>query len=140
MGKGLTCGFWEGAEVIYAYTRQQAIEDGVLVDLMQPEFVELVHNAGFRFSVAMTAEAFHDYVELTPMATEMCNDLKGRLWDVLWMLRVAIQKQRGNSSNIVFQFYCVTDQIKPKLCTLKAVCGPGDQGEPVLTIMHPWQD
>lgn len=140
MEKALTCGFWEGAEVIYAYTRQQAIEDGVLVDLMQPEFVELVHNAGFRFPVAMTEEAFHDYVELSPMAKEMCNDIKGRLWDVLWMLRVATQKQQGKSSEILFEFYCVTDRPKPNLCTLKAVCGPGDQGEPVLTIMHPWQD
>ena len=133
-------GFWEGAKVIYAYTRRQAIEDGVLVDLMQAELVELVHNAGFKFPVAMTAGAFGDYVQLTPKALEAGNDLKGRLWDVLWMLRVAIRKQRGNSPEIMFQFLCVTDRIKPRLCTLKAVCGPGDQGEPVLTIMHPWQD
>jgi hypothetical protein len=133
-------GLWEGAEVIYAYTRQQAINDGVLVDLMQPELVELVQNAGIKYPVTMTAEAFHDYVELTPKAQEAGNDLKGRLWDVLWMLRVAIQKQRSHSPEIMFQFYCVTDRIKPRLCTLKAVCGPGDQGEPVLTIMHPWQD
>jgi hypothetical protein len=28
-------GFWEGAEVISVYTRAQAIEDGVLVDMTQ---------------------------------------------------------------------------------------------------------
>jgi hypothetical protein len=126
-------------DVIYAYTRQQAIEDGVLVDLMQPELVELVHNAGFRFPVAMTAEAFHDYVALTAAAKRACNDLKGRLWDVLWMLSREIKKgTHGDTVN--FEFYCVTDRIEPRLCTLKAICGPGDQGEPVITIMHPWQD
>lgn len=129
-----------GWNVIYAYTRQQAIEDGVLVDLMQPEFIDLVRDAGFKFPVAITAEAFGDYVELTPQAIEVCNDIKGRLWDVLWMLRMAIHQHRGDPGEIMYQFYCVTDRIKPRLCNLRAVCGPGDQGEPVLTIMHPWQD
>jgi hypothetical protein len=125
-------------DVIYAYTRQQAIDDGVLVDLMQPELVELVHNAGIKYPVAMTAEAFHEYVELTPMAQEMCNDLKGRLWDVLWMFRQAARECRGDK--VLFDFYCVTNCRKPTKCTLKAVIGPGDDPAPVITIMHTWQD
>lgn len=36
-------------EPIGAYTRRQAIEDGVLVDLMQAETVALVREAGFKF-------------------------------------------------------------------------------------------
>jgi hypothetical protein len=28
-------GFWDDAEVIYAYTRAQALEDGVLVDVSE---------------------------------------------------------------------------------------------------------
>jgi hypothetical protein len=27
-----------------------------------------------------------------------------------------------------------------RLLTLKAVCGPGDDGEPVVTIMYPEED
>lgn len=127
-------------DLIYTYTRQQAIDDGVLVDLMQPDLVELVHNAGIKYPVAMTTTAFGDYVELTPAAKRACNDIKGRLWDVLWMFRVAVRQQRGDSREILFQFYCVTDRIRPTLCILKAVIGPGDQGEPVITIMHPWED
>ena len=42
-------------EPIARYTRRQAIEDGVLVDLMQPETVGFVREAGFKFPVAMTA-------------------------------------------------------------------------------------
>jgi hypothetical protein len=130
---------WSDAEVISTYTRRQAIEDGVLVDLMQPELVELVHNAGFKFPVAMTADAFFAYVRLSPAAKRACNDIKGRLWDVLWMLSQEIRKgAQGDTIN--FKFYCVTDRIKPRLCTLKAVCGPGDEGAPVITIMHPWED
>jgi hypothetical protein len=31
-----TKGLWDDAEVIYAYTRAQALEDGVLVDVSEP--------------------------------------------------------------------------------------------------------
>ena len=35
MSEETTKGFWDEAEVIYAYTRAQAIEDGVLVDVSE---------------------------------------------------------------------------------------------------------
>ncbi len=131
--------FWEEAEVISVYTRRQAIEDGVLVDLTQPELLNLVKEAGFKYPVAMTTEAFMDCVALTPAAKRAGNDIKGRLWDVLWMLRTTIREARGEGGNItMFKLLCITD--RRRLCTLKAICGPGDDGEPVITIMHPWQD
>ena len=48
---------FEEADLIHSYSRKQAIEDGVLVDLMQPGLVELVKEAGFRFPIAMTSTA-----------------------------------------------------------------------------------
>lgn len=44
-------------EVIFTYTRKQAIEDGVLVDLMQDEMAKLVREAGFRIPIVMTSAA-----------------------------------------------------------------------------------
>jgi hypothetical protein len=32
------------------------------------------------------------------------------------------------------------DERTPALVRLKAVCGPGDRGEPVITIMLPEED
>ena len=49
-------------DVISSYGRAQAIEDGVLVDLMQPETVGAVKEAGFRYPVAMTVAAFSDAI------------------------------------------------------------------------------
>jgi len=43
-------GFWDGAEVIYAYTRAQALEDGVLVDVS-----EIAKQSGIKFRVALTS-------------------------------------------------------------------------------------
>lgn len=47
--------------VIYEYTRKQAIEDGVLVDI-----TEIAKNYGFVIPVAITATLFERYVRPTP--------------------------------------------------------------------------
>lgn len=137
--------FWKDAEIIHAYTRRQAIEDGVLVDLMPPETKELVENAGIKVPVAMTATAFARCVwpvenaEAEAWLKNQCQDLKGRLWDVLWMFRCA---SRGQSADtVLFQFVMQDWETKRRRrMTLKAVIHGGDQGEPVITIMFPEED
>jgi hypothetical protein len=131
---------WEDAAIISAYTRAQAIEDGVLVDMNQGEFGEVAREAGFQFPIAMTATAYGQYVDLTPAAVMAGNDRAGRWWDILWMLKHGIQSCRGNSSELLFNLHCVVDRIRPTPIALKSVCGPGDNGEPVITIMLPEED
>ena len=43
--------------VIFSYTRAQAIEDGVLIDL-----TEWAKETGFRYPVACTTAVWNDYV------------------------------------------------------------------------------
>lgn len=134
-------------DVIYAYTREQFIKDGGLVALSGPgsevhdEWIpKMCDEEGFRVPVGMTAEAFALTVELSPKAEEAGCDLKGRLWDVLFMLRLAISRSRSGDSPLYFELYCVTSFVKPSLTRLKCVCGPDDDGELCLTIMLPNQD
>ena len=50
---------------------------------------------------------------------------------------------RRGGSEIRYQLYRVPRGgrgVKPRLTMLKAICGPGDQGEPVITIMLPGED
>ena len=125
-------GFWDGADVIYAYTRAQALEDGVLVDVS-----DMAKEAGIKFPVALTSTVWGQYVEVPEGVN--CQDLGGRLWDILWMLRLAAKK---GGDTLLFQLHVRNDNSDrtPPLVTLKAVCGPGDQGEPVITIMLPDED
>jgi hypothetical protein len=46
------------------------------------------------------------------------------------------------SSEVRFGVHVRNDNSEstPPLVRLKAVCGPGDQGEPVLTVMLPEED
>ena len=130
-------------EVISSYSRKEAIEDGVLIDLMQPETAAMVRSLGFTFPIAMTANAYDRAV--CPLDGELPNgqDRNGRLWDVLWMLRIAIKGARGGTTAIPFQVWVSQGEgahAKTELVTLNAVCGPGDESEPVITILLPGED
>lgn len=130
---------FEDCEVIFKYTREQAIADGVLVDLMQGELGKLVKDAGVKYPMAMTATAFNQFVDLTPTARKVGNDIKGRLWDILTMFRYAIRRSIDDQE-IIFKFLCVVNSRKPTLCFLKATIGPDDNGSPCITLMLPNED
>jgi hypothetical protein len=65
----------------------------------------------------------------------------GRLWDVLILLRCAVLRGAGGPV-VHFGVHVRNDNRArtPPLVRLKAVCGPGDQGEPVVTVMMPEED
>ena len=125
-------------EPIAAYTRRQAIEDGVLVDLMQPETGSLVREAGFRFPVAMTAGAFAATVAEIGKPLPEGQDIQSRLWDVLWMLACAI-KAAGSTDRVTFRVSVWNGRRRDEV-KLWSLCGPGDGGEPVVTIMLEGED
>jgi len=132
--------FWEDADVIASYTREQAIEDGVLVDLRaNHEHNKLVNEAGIRLPLACTARVWSECIAMTPAAEKAGNDVKGRLWDVLWMFATAAHLARA-ADRCAFKLYVVRDKAKPTLTTLHAHIGPGDDGAPVLTFMFPEED
>ena len=48
---------FDGAPIIHAYSRAQAIEDGVLVDVASGDTAALVREVGIKYPVALTAAA-----------------------------------------------------------------------------------
>ena len=132
--------FWEDAEMIASYSRAQAIDDGVLVDLRaDPERNKLVNEAGIRLPLACTARVWSECIAMTPAAGKVANTVEGRLWDVLWMFSTAAKGARA-ADRCAFKLYVVRDKAKPTLTTLHAHIGPGDDGAPVLTFMFPEED
>lgn len=127
-------------EIISVYTRADALADGTLIDLTAEDLMELVEGAGFTVPVAMTAAAFDQYVALTAAAEAAGCDVKGRLWDVLTMLRLKIKCAHSRGDRLLFDFMCVVEHPRPRRCTLKAVIGPDDDGQPCLTVMLPGED
>ena len=122
--------------VIYAYTRAQAIADGVLVDV-----TETAKEVGFKLPVAIT-EALHNRLTPTKADQAIGQDYDGRLWDVLWVAAFTIKLAERNSETLAFtveQQEVDAKSGQPKKVDLRlwAVCGPGDEGEPVVTIGFP---
>jgi hypothetical protein len=131
---------FDDVEIIASYSRAQAIEDGVLVDLRQGEFSALVDEAGFRFPVAATAAVWTSCIDLTPSAARAGCDVKGRLWDVLMAMKHAVRLASRDTDTVFFRLSVVRDSRRPTVTILKAVIGPGDEAEPVITIMMPEED
>ena len=87
----------------------------------------------------MTATAFAACVAAPGETLPPGQDVKGRLWDVLMVLKYAIRNSSG-PSNLVQFTVSVWDGQRHLDVKLKSVCGPDDDGAPCLTIMLPDED
>jgi hypothetical protein len=127
-------------EVISVYTRAQALADGVLIDAGP-----MSREAGFRWPTAITAGAWADCVAWDDADSERQThqDQSGRLWDVLFMAAYAARANANAGSELLFELYRVPrdgEATEAALTRLKLVAGPGDDGEPVMTILLPNED
>ena len=119
---------WENVEVVSRYGRAEAIYDGVLEDI-----TEIARKEDFLYPVAMTSESY-GLIEDIPDGDP--RSVKQRTHIVLNALRLAVRGMPRNARNILFN----VSFGEGKGTMLKAVCGPGDFGESVITIMYPYED
>lgn len=145
---------FEPSDLIHSYTRAQAIEDGVLVDVS-----DVAKEAGFKLPVAITHAAWSRYVEV-PTGLE----IRVSRWTVgfgtffscsTWRSsgRAATRPRSITNSWWPCPMWATGSPTKRlrmidraltrsthRLVTLKALCGPGDNLEPVVTILLPNED
>ena len=127
-------------EVISAYTRAQAIEDGVLVDAGS-----MAREVGFTTHVALTSAVWADCVAWTDEDSQqqVHQDQSARLYDVLFMAAYAIRTSTGSGDRLLYKVYRVPRDgysTAPAPVTLKLNIGPGDRGEAVMTVLLPNED
>lgn len=114
-------------EVIYSYTRAQAIADGVLVDLSKIE----VTRQHWKHHLACTSTVWA--IIEKALQTEG-QDVNWIVHDISTMAKLAIR----NAREVEQVFFKVI--IAGQTYTFKLHIGPGDAGEPVLTLMLPNED
>ena len=134
---------FDNVDVIYTYSRAQAISDGTLVDVS-----ETAREAGFKVPTVLTQAVWNECVEWSDADNERqktYQDQKGRLWDVLWMasnaMRATARRDPG-ASVLLFKLLCVprsgTAEAVEK--ELKVMIHGGDSAEVVATILLPNED
>ena len=116
-------------EPIYSYTRKQAIADGVLADLSGNEVV----RGHWRHPLACTSAVWG---VITTAIRDEGNDLNGILHDISVLATLRIRERARKDENEV-RF---TVKIGKATCELKLHLGPGDDHEPVLTLMFTDED
>ena len=121
-------------EIIFAYTRAQALADGVLVD-----FSDLAREAGFKIPLAVT-ETVYAYLDPSQALVDEGQSRKGRAWDLLQVLHFAAAVSPDRDTVFFKVLLVLTPGCPPEPVDLKAICGPGDDGFPVLTILLPEED
>ncbi len=117
-------------EVIFAYTRKQALADGVQVDV-----TATAKEAGIKFPMFLTRAVFDAYVAVPDGVSG--QDEAGRLWDVVWMTRFGILRARSGVDRIPVALYVRNDDRAARLVKLIAQCGPLDMDDlqPAITVM-----
>ena len=122
-------------EIIYAYTRAQAVADGYQVDV-----TKTAQEAGIKFPMFLTRAVYDNYVAVPQGVTG--QDEAGRLWDVVWMTRFAILRAHGHTDRLPVALYVRNDNRAARLVKLIATCGAMDidDPQPAITVMLPDED
>jgi hypothetical protein len=108
------------AEVVFTYTRAQALADGVLVDVSA-----WARPLGFVVPVAFTAELWAT-LHVPPEDRALA-----RACDVLWMASIAARRA-GDAQQVPFEV--TVERVRHSLLSH---VGPGDDPAPVVTIGFP---
>jgi hypothetical protein len=136
-------------DIIFSYTTKQAVVDGVLIKTDS----KLSSEAAILFPVYFTSAVWEKYVKV-PEQFKDSQNLKGRLWDILFMF--AFRAKNCSGSVLPFRFNCRIPQSKPwsknekksgisfqhRDVVLKAVITAQDIDDPspAIFIMLPWED
>ena len=121
--------------LIYSYTRAQAIEDGVLIDV-----TDTAKGVGFKVNTVVTATLFNGYVEPPTGLEGEGQSTAGRLHDLLFLVLCAARKNHAGADRATERVAFLMKPGRTETVEVIAHIGPGDQGEPVLTLMLPEDD
>jgi hypothetical protein len=123
--------------VISAYSRAQAIEDGILVDV-----TNMAKAVGIKWHVAVTSSVWSDFIEWTDddRRRQGLQDTEGRLWHIVFTLHLAMKKADKHADVIFFELDILPRDgvsYRVKRIKLKAVVSAGDHFEAIITIILP---
>ena len=128
------------ADIVFQYSRKQAMRDGVLVDCTNADFGDLARSLGIRVNVAMTSGVWDATIGGIDEPLPAGQTIEGRMWDVLYAFRYAVAKGGTETDRVYFKVAVQQLDGTRKTVDLWSLIGPGDGGEAVITIMLQGED
>ncbi len=125
----------ESWPVVYTYTRKQALADETQFDVSGT-----AKELGFTMPVFITCGVKDSCVSV-PDGVDG-QDEAGRLWDVLWMLRLKVQLAGHGQDRVNMEVQVRTGRDSLEIFHLVAVCSAMDFDDPrpCITVMLPQED
>lgn len=120
-------------DVIHQHHRAQAIEEGFLIDV-----TETAMEAGIDFPTALSVAVWKSCIKVPNQM--MWRNERERLWEVLTVLYYAVSQKAVGLWQVPFNVVLHNDAGRLRRTELVAICGPGDDGEPVITVLMPDED
>ena len=124
--------------LVHVYTRAEALADGYLVAAP----ADIAAEVGIKTAVAVTRSVFEDCVAWYDIDGPWQEE-PARWFDLLYMAAFFAKAQARNVSQFEMELHRIKrGQVPsgPQAVRLKVTIGGGDNGEPVITIMHPDED
>ncbi|KFU75410.1 hypothetical protein SAMN04489729_6996 [Amycolatopsis lurida] len=128
---------FNGWEIIHAYTRADALRDGELVEAD----TDLLKQTGFRWPLAYTRSVFEGFINWDTTDEDRAHihqTRRDRERSVLLALHAAIRAHTNPNDHTLSFTVRVTPrrgQGRSHHVTLYANFGPGDDAEPVITVL-----
>ena len=136
---------FEDADIIHAYTRADALDDGTLIDGRRAELADVTDQHAPGVPVAMTA-AVWKVIQLAVAHPLHRNDYRGVWHDILWMAQVRrafagsyTGEQLDAGIRRSFRVI-ITGTGRKKYHDMLATLGFGDDPTPVITIAFAGED
>lgn len=121
--------------VIFSFSRAQAISEEILINVTAQ-----AREAGFKLHTVVTDNLFHSYITPPAGLEGEGQSIEGRLHDVFFVLLAAIRSAKAATDYVEIEVLFLMEPGRQEKVKVVAVIGPGDEGEPVLTIMLPGDD
>lgn len=120
---------FDARHAVSTYKRAQALEDGVLVEVP----LEIAELSAFKWPIALTAGAWAACVDWP--ADDTTDTEHDRVYEVLKDAWMAVRRMDRASASAHFSTSRrIPGQHLPSDVALTVYVGPGDDGEPVITI------
>lgn len=130
---------FKNAKFMPGSSRKNLIDDGDLIDV-----TAVAREVGFLFPVAVTKSVWNESIKWdeSDNKRQCFQSQSERLWDVLYM-GLEAGRMRPSETEFRYEFHRIPrggHVTEGALKQLKLRLGPGDKGEPVITIMQVNED